>query len=63
MSSRNYFMLVEALVADKVAAPGYNATNNPNALWNQWVHWGYLKGWYSYEFYAAHSRELTAQTA
>lgn len=36
---------------------GYNTPDCPQVLWNQWLHQGYLWGWYSYEFYSGHSRK------
>lgn len=35
--------------------------NNPtcfNMLWNQWLHQGYLRGWYSYEAHTKYTKEI-----
>lgn len=33
---------------------GYNPPTYWWMLYNQWLHQGYLWGWYSYEFYSKH---------
>lgn len=37
-------------------APGYNLPTSWRMFWSQWIHKGYLWGWYSYETYSRYSR-------
>lgn len=39
---------------DYINPKGYNAPSNAAVLYNQWLHRGFLWGWYSYEWYAKH---------
>jgi len=44
---------------DYINPPGYNPPWNLRMLWNQWLHQGFLWGWYSYEFHTKYLLDVT----
>jgi len=37
---------------------GYNTPWNFKMLYNQWLHQAFLWGWWDYDFYASHQKEV-----